>query len=428
MQGLGLIGFEFRFQPRTCVLILGAVLTAAACDFGGLAGASEDAEDGKTFQYGDYDRATAVEPTEDGGLVLAGETGTGGATGEDEAGDVLLLKTTGEGEEKWHTTFSFGAEEKATGLAVTADEKFVLAGTVETWRESNGESELDDDVFLLQTDAAGTKLWSTQTDVNAEDEAHAVVQDSSGGFLVVASTTRRPDSVQTQMLLLKYAPGGEHRWTKTVSDANDIEARAVARAEDGYVLAGSQGGDILLMKVSRDGDPLWRATFGGQEGGETATSVVAESDGYLLGATRTPGLWDYSSLATLIKTDRQGEQIWSMEGMLGSTLHALLRAQPGEYIFAGRRFPGTGSLADSDGGYVARYVNNGSSQEGSLTEEVFTHNRYESGNTTVRGVAVLDEERIALAGEYYWHETGDNEGGDRAVYLRILDREEIGTD
>lgn len=417
MRGLSSRPWRAAHLPILAVrgVLLVVALALAACD---LFGPSPEGLEGNLLRYGEDASATAVASTGDGELVLAGRTEVNET--REHATVALLVKTTSEGEEKWHRTFQFGSRGEATDLVITTAGKIVLTGAVETSSESGEGSSIDDDVFLLQTDSQGRKLWSTRRDVGGEDNAHAVIQDRTGGYVIVGSTRQRSDPEQRHLLILKYSPGGEHQWTKTVADTVDTEARDVAETEDGYVITGSQDGEILLVKVSRRGEPAWRTPLAPYRRGE-GSSIVVESDGYVVGATQILEGQEFNKQGALIKTDKQGERVWSKDGKLGSRVNQVIRAEASEYVFAGRRIPGLGSFSGLQGGYLARYVREGTPEADSLYDEVFTDSRH-GGDITVEGIAPVGDLKVAVAGEHDSREEGS------AIYLAIVERQKIGRD
>ncbi|MCX7012548.1 MAG: dockerin type I repeat-containing protein [Candidatus Sumerlaeota bacterium] len=94
----------------------------------------------------DWDWANSVQQTSDGGYVYAGCMRTSGPG----YADVWLVKTDAAGNRVWDRTFFSGADyEAASSVRQTADGGYVMTGTT----TPGGYS--DDDAFLIKTDAEG---------------------------------------------------------------------------------------------------------------------------------------------------------------------------------------------------------------------------------------------------------------------------------
>lgn len=92
----------------------------------------------------------SVQPTSDGGYILAGNIRNYG----DPYNDAWLIKTDSDGRELWNTTFGEGTESLVYSVQPTSDGGYILAG------ERASESGFMD-AWLIKTDSAGREAWST---------------------------------------------------------------------------------------------------------------------------------------------------------------------------------------------------------------------------------------------------------------------------
>jgi hypothetical protein len=112
--------------------------------------------------------------------------------------------------------------------------------------------------------------------------------------------------------------------------------------DGGYIIGGNTNSfgagnyDAYLIKTNENGDTLWTKTFGGA-GVDYSTSVQQTSDsGYIIsGITNSFGAGDYD--AYLIKTDANGNSVWSKtfggtNADYGNSVH---QTTDGGYILAG---------------------------------------------------------------------------------------------
>ena len=92
-----------------------------------------------------FDAATAVQPTADGGIVVAGTTGSFGAGQE----DIWLFKLSASGDILWQRTFGGTAEERANSVRASSDGDFILAGHTQSFGAGRA------DIWLLKVGPSG---------------------------------------------------------------------------------------------------------------------------------------------------------------------------------------------------------------------------------------------------------------------------------
>jgi predicted secreted protein len=286
----------------------------------------------KTFGGSDDDEARSVQQTSDGGYIIAGTKESYGAG----AYDIWLIKTDASGNKLWEKTF--GSREDNMGYAVqqTSDGGYIVTGTT--------LGELDYDIWLIKTDSNGNKLW---------DKVFAVGEDPDAGFSVLET----PDSEYLILGLTSYHPGSDACLIKTDPDGNELWTRRFGgRGKDwdggfslqpttdgGYIIAGYTASfgtglwpDVWLIKTDADGNKLWDRTFGG-ESTDVGNSVQQTPDGgyVVAGYTASYGAGDWD--AWLIKTDPSGNKLWdnTLGGSRVDVGNSVQLAPDGGYVVAG---------------------------------------------------------------------------------------------
>jgi len=80
--------------------------------------------------------------------------------------------------------YTFGAEKTDEGWAVlqTEDHGFLVVGFGKSFGTDN-----DQDIFVIRTDADGTKLWSTYFDEGYQEQARAILATADGNYLIVGN-------------------------------------------------------------------------------------------------------------------------------------------------------------------------------------------------------------------------------------------------
>jgi hypothetical protein len=193
----------------------------------------------------------------------------------------------------------------ASSVQQTSDGGYIMAGYTESFGAGNN------DIFLINTDANGDVQWAKTYGGTGEDRVFSVQQTSDGGY-IVAGWTRSFGAGGDDIILIKTDANGNIIWARTYGGTNDDRASSVQQTSDGgYIVAGwtrsfGSGGDILLIKMDANGNVIWAKTFGGTDH-DYAHSVQQTSDGgYIVaGLTRSFGAGNYDFF--LIKTDANGD-------------------------------------------------------------------------------------------------------------------------
>ena len=261
----------------------------------------------KTLGGSDEDTAISIQPTSDGGYVLAGMTGSYGAG----ASDAYLVKVDAAGNQIWKNTFGGSNQDLANSAEQTSDGGYILTGRTETFGAGGS------DVYLIKTDENGAEMWSKTFGGSDFDCAYSVQQTAGGGYVVGGFSRSFDPSGYSDCLLIKTDGNGTEVWTKVLgAPGGNEEAHCVQQTSDGgYILAGlttsfGESVDMYLIKTDGDGNRLWHTTFGGTARDEASCVQETSDGGYILaGRTESFGAGDYD--VYLVKTRSDGTPVWS---------------------------------------------------------------------------------------------------------------------
>jgi hypothetical protein len=287
----------------------------------------------KTYGGTFNDYAYSVQQTSDGGYIVAGWTTSFGASN----GDIFLIKTDANGNIQWAKTYGGGNYDGAFSVQQTSDGGYIVAGVTNSFGAG------DRDLFLIKTDANGNVQWAKTYGGTSWDGAESVQQTSDGGY-IVAGETSSFGAGSYDFLLIKTDANGNVQWAKTYGGGNYDLAFSVQQTSDGgYIVVGetySFGAgwyDIFLIKTDANGNIQWAKTYGGTFN-DYAYSVQQTADGgYILAG------FAYSFSAggdiLLIKTDANGNVQWAKTygGIGDDAAHSVQQTADGGYIVAGNR-------------------------------------------------------------------------------------------
>jgi len=130
----------------------------------------------QTFGGTDDDFAFDVLPLATGGMLVGGTTRSFGAGDY----DVYLLKITDNGTLNWQKTYGGAFGEWGTYIAALPAGGFALAGSTQSFNN------LQDDLYLVRTDADGNQLWQRSYGQAQKDIPHSLALAPDDGFLIAA--------------------------------------------------------------------------------------------------------------------------------------------------------------------------------------------------------------------------------------------------
>jgi hypothetical protein len=192
--------------------------------------------------------------------------------------------------------------------------------------------------FLLLAFYAGrglslgqTTFERTYTYTGAYAEGRSIQQTSDGGYIIVGYARLLPWSGIADMLPIKLNFSGDTLWTRRYGGSNEDQGYFVRQTTDGgYIIAGSTGGKMYLVKTDSVGSTLWTKTY---EGGTVGRSVQQTSDGgYIIGGTRS-----YQFDMYLVKTNASGDTLWTRaySGPDNDEGYSVQQTFDGGYVIAG---------------------------------------------------------------------------------------------
>jgi hypothetical protein len=246
---------------------------------------------------GAQELGSSVQPTSDGGYIIAGKTQDHGHD------DAFLVKTDAQGNTQWYADKGYDDySDWATDIRQTTDGGYIFTGT--TYRHDD-----DGDVWLVKVDAGGGTAWFTYFPGTDAAHGEAVQQTADGGYII--GCTVGPAGSQ-DVCLVKTDGNGGYQWAKSYGGAAADFCGFVQQTTDGgYIVGGSTMSagagqtDIYLVKTDAQGNVLWEKTFGGSAYDWGGSARQTADGGYVLvGATESYGVGSYD--VYLVKTDKDG--------------------------------------------------------------------------------------------------------------------------
>jgi putative intracellular protease/amidase len=200
-------------------------------------------------------------------------------------------------------------------------------------------------------------LWARTIGGANADGGRAIQATDDGGF-VIAGYTASFGAGNTDAYLIKTDAEGNVLWSAAYGGPGWEVARSVAQTGDGgYILAGYttsfDGGsrDAYLVRTDAEGNMVWSTSFGGP-GIDTAQAVMGTEDGGFVFAGTTDSFGAGETDIYLIRTDAEGNELWSetFGGVGPETGTALATTQDGGFVIGGA----TGSASRNSDVYLVK--------------------------------------------------------------------------
>lgn len=226
----------------------------------------------------------------------------------------IFLLFTGSATADWQQTFGGEAPDGGNYFQQTSDGGYIIVGTTESYGAGTG------DLWLIKTDANGAKQWDKTFGGPNYDRGYCVQQTADGGYVIAGFFGGIPYGAPHGAWLIRTDANGNMQWEKVFTEAGGNTLGVVQAADGGYVLAGVTsrsdillGSDIMLIKTDANGTVEWEKQLGepGTEHMETAWSLQLTADGGYIIAGSVCALETFSFEGLLMKTDAEGNQVWS---------------------------------------------------------------------------------------------------------------------
>lgn len=303
--------------------------------------------------------ATWMEPTADGGFIIAGNSNRDKVWPPD-SNDVLLIKTNAIGNIVWSESFDTGKDEVANCVRQTSDGGYIISGFHDAAPLSYFGTTR---TLLIKTDALGTIQWSQKYEFGIRDIitgapfTYVVRQLADGGFAIVGTTV---GGAVIGVYVIRTDGLGNVLWANVYP--HDL---AIIRHSTGLDILETPAGELIvagsmdksqpneknypyLMRLSAAGALLDARFY------ETApllffqsgfSSVIGTDDGGFF-FTGMGGYGEFGDQMQLLKTDPALDMEWSRvytaDGLATMGSRSGRPTSDGGYVFTGKRqFAGT---------------------------------------------------------------------------------------
>ncbi len=330
------------------------------------------------------DSAQSIQPTPDGGFIMAGYTfsNDGDVTGN-HGSDAWVVKLSSTGSLQWQKCLGGTSSNQAYSIQPTPDGGYIVAGfTSSTDGDVTGyHGGLGPDAWVVKLSSIGSLQWQKCLGGTSSDQAYSIQSTTDGGYILAGYTSSINGDVSGNhggfdVWVVKLSSTGTLEWQKALGGTtNDYAYSIQTTADGGYILTGQTNstngdvtgnhgnGDAWVVKLSAMGALVWQKALGGS-GIDYAQSIQPTPDGGCIMAGYTSSTdgdvtgYHGDSDAWVVKLSATGTIQWqkALGGTDTDSSTSIQITTDGGYILAGLTGSTDGDVSGNHGGIDAWVV------------------------------------------------------------------------
>ena len=266
----------------------------------------------KSYGYSGLDYGTHLIQTQDGGYLLVGvldvtaSAGLGNRITQRHAGgDYWAIKLDASGNIQWRNYYGGGFTDTPYDVTATNDGGYIIVGSSDSNETDITNNRGGYDFWVVKISSEGTLLWEKSFGGNQIDEAHAILTDREGNFIIVGDTRSGDQNVSlnkggADLWIIKISPDGELLQEKTFGGSSfDVGRSLFLMSNNGLLISGSsrsldgdltknQGqNDAWILHTDIHGNTLHsQHTYGGSNI-DFANDAIQLQNGFVIGVGET---------------------------------------------------------------------------------------------------------------------------------------------
>jgi hypothetical protein len=209
----------------------------------------------KTIGGADNDYAFSFQSTPDGSFIVAGYTysNNGDVSGNHGDADAWIVKLSTSGAIQWQKALGGSNEDIARSIQPTADGGYIVAGSTKSNNGDVSGNHGDADAWIVKLSSSGAIQWQKALGGSNEDIARSIQPTADGGYIFTGSALSNNGDVSgnhgaQDAWVIKLSNNGAFQWQKSLGGtANDFANSIQLTSDGGYIVAGqaiSNNGDV----------------------------------------------------------------------------------------------------------------------------------------------------------------------------------------
>ena len=222
----------------------------------------------RSFGGNGTDAANSIQKTSDGGFVIGGYSNSldGDVSGNHGGYDCWIVKVDNSGVIEWQRSLGGSLDDVAASIDPSADGGYVIAG----WSYSNdgnvsghhGNS-AKKDAWIVKTDDHGFLLWKKTLGGADDDLLSSIKNTTDGGFIVTGSSKSNDGDAAgnhggLDYWVVKCSSTGDIQWQESMGGSNDDNGAEVLQTFDGsYVVCGKSNSNDGEVSGNHGNSDFW---------------------------------------------------------------------------------------------------------------------------------------------------------------------------
>ncbi|MBA3649166.1 MAG: T9SS type A sorting domain-containing protein [Chitinophagales bacterium] len=211
-----------------------------------------------------HEEGSSLSITSNGGYIISGYSNStdGDVSGNHGSYDVWIVKTDAAGKIDWSKCYGGSLDDGARDIEPTPDGGYVIAGYASSSDGDVTKNQGGKDLWIIKIDARGEIIWQKTYGGSASDYAYSVKLDADEDFLIAGYTFSSDGDISVNyggadVWVLKIdKENGNIIWQKTMGGSGDDTGRSLSQNTSGdYILAGITGSnnhDVLGLHGKND--------------------------------------------------------------------------------------------------------------------------------------------------------------------------------
>lgn len=330
------------------------------------------------------ENAYNIQPTTDGGYIMAGYTSStdGDVSGNHGGQDAWIVKLSSTGNIEWQKALGGTSDERAQSIQSTNDGGYILSGTT----YSNDGDVIGNhgsvDAWVVKLSSIGNLEWQKALGGSEADRAFDIQTTVNGDFIMTGHTRSNNGDVNgnhgaADAWVVKLSNTGVIQWQKCFGGTDYEEFYGMQITPDGgFIITGyteslngdvigNHGGlsDVWVVKLSSLGILQWQKCLGGTNS-ELALNIHSSADGsYIISGYTESVDGDISGNhggyeAWVVKLSNSGNLLWQkcLGGSINDQFFSVQTTSDEGYIITGATNSTNGDVSGNHGGYDAWVV------------------------------------------------------------------------
>jgi hypothetical protein len=330
----------------------------------------------KFYGNGLTDNGNDIIRSSDNGFILVGSVGT-----ETKGTDLVIIKTDGNGIQKWKKTYGGNRNDVGNSIISLSDGNYIVAGN---YTDSANVS----NVYLIKFKLNGDTLWTKIISDYSYIEANQVIETTDGGLLIAGAAKSDIDSISKDAMVMCTDANGIVKWKKKHGGLGTDVANSVTEINDGYVISGTTqspplkgSSDIFIVKTNKTTGSAVNTVNFGNTGASVGNMIKKLADGNLLLIGNYTSNIDSGTNILLLKFNMDGEY-----KQLSAKTYGTIRNDGGKSfsINTDESISFTGTISQTDGttdAYIIKIDTNGNE----IFRTLFEASGSQVGNKIISG-------------------------------------------